>query len=361
MEYDQGLIEKILDDIDMRYIILFLYIIRNDLFKNLTDEKIKETYERILELDEIYKNNILNFWTQEFIEITIDLGLFKNIRSIREFEQKDEDFVIKLGEETITIENDTISVPDDTLFLIINKKFKDLTRRNFNLALTKLKDVRCEKYNVIHHLIFEIGEHDYTLSDDLYFILDQFGNIYQTIKIELTIEGFYQRFKEIQDKISKFIEIFDPILNNNPVVKKISKAINEEKEIIKSLKDEKVQLSEKFNFEKIDTNDKIFKDWNSILLSLFNIRYKLEEVDTKLIDIKKIYSGKNKKYNYLKFIEKVSFNEDNIVNNIQESLIDLRKKVIYLDEKISQFTKKELKLLNLDYERLLITSSDDKD
>ncbi|MFW9937960.1 MAG: hypothetical protein ACFFD5_09945 [Candidatus Thorarchaeota archaeon] len=361
MEYDKDLIEKILDDIDMRYIILFLYVIRNDLFKNLTSKKIIEAYEKILELDEIYKTNILNFWNQEFIEIAIDLGLFKNIRSVREFEQKDEDFIVKLGEETITIENEIISVPADTLFLIINKKFKNLTRRNFNLALPKLKDVRCERSNVIHHLISEIGEHDYTLSDDLYIILDQIGNVYQTIKIEITIEGFYQRFKEIQDKIAKFIEIFDPTLNNLPIIKKITKAIKEQKDIIKSLKDEKVELPEKFNFEKIDKNHKIFKNWYSKLLSLLDFRFKSENIETKLLGIKRFYSGKEKKYNYLKFIEKVSFNEDNIINNIQDSLIELRSNVIELNEKISKFNRKELKLLNLDYERLLITSSDDSE
>ncbi|MFX0057306.1 MAG: hypothetical protein ACFE85_02495 [Candidatus Hodarchaeota archaeon] len=359
MEYDKGLIEKILDDYDMRYVILFLYIIRNDLFKDLTDEKIIESYERILILDEIYKNNILNFWTEEFIEIAIDLGLFKNIRSLREFEQKDEDFIVKLGDETITIEKDTISVPDDTLFLIINKKFKDLTRRNFNLALTKLKDVRCETSNLIHNFIFEIGEHDYTLSDDLYYILDQFGNIYQAIKIEITIEGFYQRFKEMKDKLTGFIEIFDPILNNQPVIRNINKAIKEQKDIIKFLKDQKVQFSDKFNFDKIDSNNKIFKEWNSQLLYLLDFRYKSEEIENKLLDIKRIYSGRNKKYTYFEFIEKVSFNEEDIVNNIQESLIELRKKVVELNENLSKFTKKQLKLLNLDYERLLITSIDD--
>jgi hypothetical protein len=359
MEYDKGLIEKILDDYDIRYIILFLYIIRNDLFKDLSDDDIKESYERVLILDEIYKSNVLNFWSEEFIEIAIDLGLFKNIRSLREFKQKDEDYIIKLGDETITIENDILSVPDDTLFLIINKKFKDITRRNFNLALTKLKDVRCETSNIIHHLIFEIGEHDYTLSDDLYYILDQFGNVYQVIKIEITIEGFSQKFNELKEKITSCIEIFDPLLNGQTVKRKINKAIKEKKEIIKYLKEEKTQLSEKFNFEKIDKTNEIFKQWNFKLLSLLELRYKSEDINNKLLEIKNIYSGKNKKYNYLEFIEKVSFNEDNIVNKIQESLIELREEVINLNKNISKFSKKQLKLLNLDYERLLITSSDE--
>ncbi|MFX1592382.1 MAG: hypothetical protein ACFFCL_06780 [Promethearchaeota archaeon] len=358
LEHDKNLINNVLDNVDMRYIILFLYIIRNDLFKDLTNNNLIESYERVLILDEIYKNNIVNFWDEEFIEIYIDLGLIKNIRSIREFKQKDDDFIIKLGEETITIEKDTISVPDDTLFLIINKKFKFLTRRNFNLALTRLKGVRCEKSHVIHSLVLGIGEHDYTLPDDFYYILDQYGNIYQSIKIEMTIEGFYQRYKEILEKINGFIKIFDPILNTKIIIKKINKAIEESKDIIQHLKDEKVELSDKFNFDKINRDDDNFKQWNSQLLVLLNYRNQLEEIDSKLIDLKKNYSGKDKKYSYLEFIERISFNEQGIVNDIQNSLIELRKELVKINEQITKLTEKELKLLNLDYERLILMSSD---
>ncbi|MCK4379974.1 MAG: hypothetical protein KAW51_02480 [Candidatus Lokiarchaeota archaeon] len=359
LEYDKNLIDNILDNVDMRYIILFMYIIRNDLFKDLIDNGIIESYERVLVLDEIFKNNVVNFWGEEFIEDYIDLGLIKNVRSVREFQQKDDDFILKLGEETITIENDTISVPDDTLYLIINKKFKSLTRRNFNLALTRLKGVRCEKSSIIHPLIFGIGEHDYTLSDDFYYILDQYGNIYQAIKIEVTIEGFYQRFNEIQEKINKFIKIFEPALNTKTIMKKITKAIEESKDIIQYLKDEKVELSDKFNFDNINKNDDIYQKWNSLLLTLLKTRNQIEQLDKKLIELKNNYSGKNKKYRYLEFIEKISFNEDEIVDNIQNSLIDYRKELVKINEVISKITEKELKLLNLDYERLIIMSSED--
>jgi hypothetical protein len=359
LEHDKNLIENVLDNKDMRYIILFSYIIRNDLFKDLADEYLIESYERLLILDEIYKNNVVNLWDEEFIEIYIDLGLIKNLRSVREFKQKDNDFILKLGEETITIENETISVPEDTLYLIINKKFKFLTRRNYNLALTRLKGVRCEKSNVIHSLIYGIGEHDYALSDDLYYILDQYGNIYQAIKIEVTIERFFQRFSEIQEKINQFIKIFDPMLNTKLIMKKINSAIEESKDIIQYLKDEKVELSDKFNFDKIDRNADIFKKWNSKLLFLLNCRNQLEEINTKLINVKKIYSGKDKKYGYLEFIEKISFNEDGIVDDIRNVLINLREELVRINEEINQLTEKELKLVNLDYERLIIMSSDE--
>ena len=357
LEYDKNLINKILDDIDMRYIILFLYIIRNDLLKDLNDPELIESYEKILILDEIYKGN-LNILSEEFLEVAIDLGLFKNIRSKREFDQKEDDFQIKMGEETVTIEEDTIMTPGDTLFMMISKKFKFLSKRNFNLALTRLKGVNCERTGIIHPFLFEIGEHDYTLADDLYYILDQFGNIYQAIKMEITIEGFYDRFTEILEKITDFIEIYDPILNSKTTIKKINKALEEDKDIFAYLKEEKIKLSDKFDYEQIDNDVPIFKKWQEKIIDLLNYRYKMDQLNQKILTIKQFYSGKKKKYSYLEFIEKVSFNEDNIVNTIQDSLIDLRRKVVEIRDQISEYTKKEIKLLNLDFERFLLTSSD---
>jgi len=351
------LIEKVLNDIDMRYIVLFLYVIRNDLFRDLNDSELIKSYEKVLILDEIFKNNILNFWTDEFIEVAVDLGLFKNIRSMREFQQKEGDFIIRLGEETVTIENDRISVPDHTLFLIINKKFKFLTKRNFNSALIKLKGVRCETSNIIHPFVSEIGDHDYTIPDDVYYILDQYGNIYQAIKIEITIEGVYQRYLEIKEKTDEFIDIFEPKLRTKPILKKVYEAIRKDKDIFKHLKEEKIELPEKFVQNGIDVE--IFNDWNSKMLLLLNYSFQMQQIEKKILEIRKYYSGKGKVFNYLEFIEKVSFNEDNIVTTIQSALIKLREELIGINNELAKLTKKELILLNLDYERYLVTSSDD--
>jgi len=356
LQYDKNLINKVLDDVDMRYIVLFLYIIRNDLLGDLNDKNLVESYERILILDDIYKENVSNFWPEELIDISIDLGLFKNIRSINEFHQKEDDFIIKMGEETVTIEQDTILVPDNTLFLMITKKFKLLTRRNFNLALTRLRGVRCESSGIIHPFIFQIGENDYAISDDLYYILEQYGNIYQAIKMEVTIEGFYKRFQEINENITEYINMFDPILISKNCVKKTNKAIEENKDIIKYLKDEKIKLSDKLEWEDIDKNAQIFKDWYSKLLDLLNFRFQMEKIDKELLEIKTHYSGKKKQNSYLEFIEKVSFNEEDIVEEIQDALMDLRKKLIEINDHLSPLTKKDVKLLNLDFEKFLLTS-----
>ena len=106
-------------------------------------------------------------------------------------------------------------------------------------------------------------------------------------------------------------------------------------------------------------HERTYQQWITELLELLKIRYQMEQFDKKLIDLKSYYSGKNKKFSYLEFIEKVSFNEDGIVDHIQNSLIDHRKELVRINEQISKLTEKELKLLNLDYERLIIMSGED--
>ncbi len=83
------------------------------------------------------------------------------------------------------------------------------------------------------------------------------------------------------------------------------------------------------------------------------------QIEGELIELKRNYSGKNKKLKYLEFIERVTYNEEDLLDNIQKSLIEHRKDLVQINEVISKLTKKEIKLLNLDYERLQVTSDDD--
>lgn len=358
LEYDRELIEKVLDDKNMRYIVLFLYVIRNDLFHDLMDQHLLKSYERVLILDDIYKGNLKTFWDPDFTQIAVELGLLKNIRSYREYQQKDDDFIVKMGEETITIEEKTILTPKDTLFAMIKKKFKFLTKRNFNAALVRLKGVRCEKgAGIIHPFIYEIGENDVTLADDLYYILDQFGNIYQAIKVEVTIEGFYNKFKELHEKLLALIELYDDTLTRKSTLSKVKTALEEKKDVLKYLKEEGIELSDKFKFRGSE-EIKIYHEWKSTLLRLFEYQIEMEEIDRQLLEIKEYYSGKDKKYGYLEFIEKVSFNEGNIVTKIENLLIKLRERLIKIKEVIESYTKKKIKLLNLDFERYILTSED---
>lgn len=58
----------------------------------------------------------------------------------------------------------------------------------------------------------------------------------------------------------------------------------------------------------------------------------------------------------MEFIEKISFNEDNIIDKIQDQLISLRNEIIEIDKEISKMSKKDIKLLNLDYEKFILTN-----
>ena len=100
------------------------------------------------------------------------------------------------------------------------------------------------------------------------------------------------------------------------------------------------------------------KNWNSKLTQLLNYKVQLDKIEKKLLEIKTNYSGKKKKFSYLEFIEKVSFNENNIVDNMANLLKDLRVELIEINNEISQITKKNIKLLNLDFERFILTSEE---
>jgi hypothetical protein len=143
------------------------------------------------------------------------------------------------------------------------------------------------------------------------------------------------------------------------VLKKIFEAIKSEKDVFKYLRDEKIELPDKFNFDEDTERNEIGNDWYLRVIALLNTMFKMEQLDEKILETKKYYSGKDKMFNYLEFIEKVSFNEDSIVNKIQNILLKLREDLIKINKELGVLTKKELKLLNLDYERYLITRSDD--
>jgi len=310
LEYDRNLINSILNSINTKYTILYLYIIRKDLFNNL-DEDLLNNYERIIILDDIYKNNIEILWDQEFIEMVIDLGLFKNIRSYNEYRQKDDDFILKMGEYTITTEKNTILTPKDTLFQMITKRFKSLSLNDFELGLTRLKEVRCEVSGIVHHFIYEVGDNDYILSDDFYDILDKFGNIYQAVKIEPTSDGLLEICKEIKEKIVNIVMIFDPMLNNKTVIEKLTKALEFNK------KEGKLEITEiALKLKSFDKN---------IILSISNIDFQIlrnyqdemERINKQLIEIKSNYTGNQ---DYLKFLEKIPLE----FKGLQQTLIEIR-------------------------------------
>ena len=357
IEHDKDLINNILNDINCRYLILFLYIIRNDLFKN-SNQELMNKYERVIVLDEIFKNNVELFWDQDFIDIVIDLGLFKNIRDRRDYNRKDGDFILRMGDSTITIEKDTILTPVDTLYGMITRMFKSITLNDFNSCITRLKEIRCESTSITHRFIYEIGDEDIVLSDDLYQLIDEIGNVYQAIKIEFTIEEFYRRFKENQEKLMSYTAIFDPLLNKminlkENVKKDGSKVDSIEfklgglKKIKKALEDiTEIEKDQKLEFIGVNFNFKLSEDNININLSASNyqtlkkLQINMDNLNEQLKEIKSYYSGKNRKYGYLEYLEKIPELKD----EIQVLLISTKNNVEYIIEMMSSIEDELIKI-----------------
>jgi len=357
LEHDKNLINNILNDNNCRYLILFLYIIRKDLFKN-SKQELMNKYERVIILDEIFKNNVEQFWDQDFIEIVIDLGLFKNIRDRRDYDRKDGDFILRMGESTITIEKDTILTPVDTLFGMTTRMFKSITLNDINSCITRLKEIRCESTSITHKFIYEMGDEDIVLSDDLYKLLDEIGNVYQAIKIEFTIEQFYRRFRENQEKLMSYTAIFDPLLNKMIDLKEVVKEDGSKvdtvefklgglKKIKKALEDiTEIEKDQKLEFKGVNFNFKLSEDNININLSASNyqtlkkLQINMDQLNEQLNEIKSYYSGKNRKYGYLEFLVKIP----DLKEEIQDLLVSTKKNVEYIIEMMSSIEDELIKI-----------------
>ncbi len=357
MEQDKDLINNILNDINCRYLILFLYIIRKDLFKD-SEQELLSKYERVIILDEIFKNNVESFWNQDFIDIVIDLGLFKNIRDRSDYNRKEGHFILRMGDITLTVEKDTILTPRDTLFTMLNRRFKSITFNNFNSCITRLKKIRCESTGITHRLIFELGDEDLVLSDDLYELLDQIGNVYQAIRVESTIEEFYRKFKENQEKLMSYTAIFDPLLNKMVNIKESVKKDGSKEESIefklgglkkikKVLEDTiEIEKDQKLEFIGLNFNFKLAEENININLSASNfqtlkkLQINMENLNAQLTEIKSYYTGKNRKYGYLEFLEKIPELKD----EIQQSLISTKSNVEYIIEMMSSIESQLIKI-----------------
>jgi hypothetical protein len=53
-------------------------------------------------------------------------------------------------------------------------------------------------------------------------------------------------------------------------------------------------------------------------------------------------------------MKRVAFNEEGIVDSIQEQLIAARKELMDIQQQFGKFTDRLVKLINLDYERALL-------
>ena len=74
------------------------------------------------------------------------------------------------------------------------------------------------------------------------------------------------------------------------------------------------------------------------------------------------YSGKKQTMPYMTFITKTTYDEDDISEKIKTLLIEARNALKRISITMNDYSKKDLKILNLDLERLIIDEGlDDED
>ena len=52
LEFDRELLEDVFDSPDLRYVLLYMFIIRKELFQDLIDDDLMESYELLADLEE---------------------------------------------------------------------------------------------------------------------------------------------------------------------------------------------------------------------------------------------------------------------------------------------------------------------
>ena len=192
-------------------------------------------------------------------------------------------------------------------------------------------------------------------------ILEQIGNPYQALRLEILIRTMLQKYKEIGDQINELLEQFDPELSKGDMQKKFQAAKEKEKtDYLEYLISKSRKLPRKYNpkFPEGQTPP-IYAHWKQTLNNLIQLRLDFDAIDSKLDKLRGYYSGKKQVMPYLKFIEKTSFDEDEIAETVKQTLLEARNDLKNISYELEKYDKKELKLMTLDYERAVVDLGED--
>ncbi|QEE14532.1 hypothetical protein DSAG12_00345 [Promethearchaeum syntrophicum] len=372
LEYDRMLLEDVFDSPNLRYVSLYMYIIRKDLFQDLLDDDVIEQFETITSLDEPTVEDITRICTGDFIKALFQYKMITNLRSYEIFQSKGNDFKIRFA-KGLNLTHDELSESEEEVHIFFNEAYlerilnpiiPEMTQTRIHESLERLRAMMCPKSSMIHELVHKYGDF-YVIDDDFYYIIEEFGNPYQALRIELMIRAMSSKYKEIESNINEVLKQYDSSIVKAPIMKKLKQAKEKGKEdYVKYLidKSRKKTLPHKFwvEFPDIEIPDNYVK-WKDSLNQLFNLKLKFIDIDLKMDELRAHYSGKNQKMTYLKFIQKSTYDEDNISERIKTLLIEARNSLKEVSENLEKYPKKEMKLLNLDIERMIIEKGLDEE
>ncbi|MHA1560947.1 MAG: hypothetical protein ACTSPA_02370, partial [Promethearchaeota archaeon] len=122
LEYDRMLLEDVFDSPNLRYVSLYMYIIRKDLFQDLLDDDIIEQFETITSLDEPTVENLIRICTGDFIKALFQYKLITNIRSYEMFQSKGNDVKIRFA-KGLKLTHDEISESEEEVHIFFNEVY----------------------------------------------------------------------------------------------------------------------------------------------------------------------------------------------------------------------------------------------
>ena len=372
LEYDRMLLEDVFDSPNLRYVSLYMYIIRKDLFQDLLDDDIIEQFETITSLDEPTVEDLTRICTGDFIKGLFQYKLITNIRSYEIFQSKENHVKIRLA-KGLKLTHDDISDSEEEVHIFFNENYlervlapiiPEMTQTLIHESLERLRAMMCPKSSKIHELVHKYGDF-YVIDDDFFYIIEEFGNPYQALRIELMIRAMSNKYKEIERNINEILKQFESTIIKAPIMKKLKQAKEKGKEdYVKYLVDKsrKKTLPHKFllEFPENEIPDNYIV-WKNSLNQLFKLKLNFIDIDIKMDELRALYAGKNQKMTYLKFIQKSTYDEDNISEKIKTLLIDARNSLKEVSEQLEKYPKKEMKILNLDIERMIIEKGLDEE
>lgn len=389
LDIDRSLISDVLDTSDLRYVVLFLFFIRKDLFGDLEDDDVMNQFELLFHLEEPTISDLQKLVTEEFVQKLLQYNVITNIKSYEAFQTKGPDVKVrlapglKLEHEEVSSEEEEIHIlcREDYLERVIASKISEMSASRIHKALERLRAMMCPRTSVVHNLVKKFGDF-YVLDDNLYYIIEQLGNPYQALRVELMIRSMVDKYQEIENRLNEYLELFDPNLLKSDMLNKFKQA----KEKLKSdylayLITKSRKLPSKFNpkfpeleSKKTKTESKGKKDseksmeqdkvlsfqypeiyliWKEKLNDLIASKLQFTEIYSKMDLLKAYYSGAKQIMSYMSFIEKTSF-DDEIADKVKNLLMDARNELKSINEKLENYDKKELKLLNLNWDRYIL-------
>ena len=357
-EIDKDMLDDVFDDPETRYVLLYMYLVRSNVYRNLEDDDLNEAFQSLYTIkdnDTIYVEN-LKILPEEIIEEMFAYGLILNIKNFNIFKAKPRDDEVRF-DDGVFIEGENLLFSPEVLLRIIKPNFPVITLKKIVNVLNRMRSMMCMVSNATHPLVHKYNE-DFALDEELFNLIFLLGNPYLALRLEKLIVSVEIKSKELENQLDSFLKVFYNEATKGKFLTKLKTAIEKSKDkdffnyiIVKS----KI-LPKKFNPKK---KSDLYKEWRKNFSSFLKLKYDFIEIYKNIDVIKSLFSGKNQKMSYLDFIEEVSNNEEEISQNIRKSLLKIRSKLKEVNDMTSSTSIKDFKLLNLDLEREIIENEDE--